>query len=413
MISFAKINRFSGVIEQVLSSGGNFIFFLWSARIFDVNQFSEFAVIFTAVQMIHGIALQWCFLPIVSYPKNVGNSVVFKITVKKLIILFSLSPPFLFCYFEFINPDIIADLSIFKLCIFTASFIIYDFFKFYLIRISAVILIIFMHFIKWGSVMYLLLFYSDTTEIYNVFFVPIVFIVMTVSPYLAYKNSAENKVDNKIIPLLETKPLLIQAVANNVQTFFITASFLSLNIGLFGAYIAFRSLTNVLPMLMQYFESHISISAVNKGEVSILNNKMYLWIISLSVVLIVFSFIFRDSIISIIYGENYLVYSYILPITLTIVVIQSITRLLNVELRLQSKVKILYLTSLISIVSGVGAYSLSLLFDDVFFLLLILILAPVMQLFVVFVANHVSAYFNDKIRILKVISTEILRRLKL
>lgn len=395
MINFTKIQHLTGVVEQLLNSAGNFLFFLICARVVGVDDFSEFAIIFTAVQMIHGIALQWCFLPVVSYSKEISDSIIFKLTLKKLLVLFCVTPIFLIGYFKFFKSDIIIDLSILSLSFFTISFVVYDFFKFFLIRVSAVEPLILMHLLKWCAVMYLLFNHSLSVDVHNIFFIPLSIIVIISFPYVFFKASSRSKNVNETIPSLNTGPLLIQAIANNFQTLLITAAFTSINVALFGAFIAFRSLLNFLPMLMQYIETHMSVLAVHKGKLTLYNKMLYLVLISISVMLIFLSYIFRENIILLIYGESYILYSYLIPITLSIVIIQCLTRLFNVNLRLQGRIDILYLTSIITVISGLGAYAVTLSIQSEGFLLFILILTPILQCGIIFFEDLVKQFFKS------------------
>ena len=57
-------NSFLSVLEQGVSSGGNFLFFFLSARILGAEGFGEFAVFWGAIQLVHGVVTQWIWLPI-------------------------------------------------------------------------------------------------------------------------------------------------------------------------------------------------------------------------------------------------------------------------------------------------------------------------------------------------------------
>ena len=125
--------------------------------------------------------------------------------------------------------------------------------------------------------------------------------------------------------------------ANVFYTLTTTILFNRINILAFGAFQAFRSIINFYPFILQFLETHYSAILVNKSKTDFIRKYWLKIYLILTFIISIILFLKSKIIVEIFYGENYLGYRNILFLQFLIVSIQSISRLITVELRLKSK----------------------------------------------------------------------------
>jgi hypothetical protein len=135
----------------------------------------------------------------------------------------------------------------------------------------------------------------------------------------------------------DEKELLNLGLANATNTTLITITLTNISVVSFGAFQAFRSIANFLPFILQYLETHYSNTLLaNKEKELISKNKLLIFILII-ICLISFVFFNHTQIVSFLFGFDYVQYSDLLIFLVVLVFIQSISRLLTVELRLKNK----------------------------------------------------------------------------
>lgn len=402
MIRFNYKNvRGSGVIEQVLSSGGSFLFFIFSARQYGIDDFSHFAYFFAGVQMLHSLLLQWVFLPIISMPAKISNKKIKSFSKKKMLLIFILTPFFGTVYLYFQPNNNISDYQWFLFfSLFSISYSLFDYYKYILIRNSLASIVVVMQCSKWLGVFLLIIIGKSIIFAY---FVPVMVISMLViAADIYYKKKSKVHIDNKVNGLTNDElieptlynptPLLFLAICTNIQNLMINISFSLLSAPILGALLAFRSATNIIPVILQYVEIHMTAKAANNDDDTIIGNSAKIKLFSILLLLFCVISFYSKELVEIIYGHEYSSLYFIFPAMLFMVFVQSISRLISAELRLKGKIKVFYYTAAILVASG-GISLLISNFRDVvekpsILVLIVMITTPVFQLLILFINNR-------------------------
>ena len=131
-------------------------------------------------------------------------------------------------------------------------------------------------------------------------------------------------------------PLLHLGTSNLVNSISMTVLFSKVDLIVFGVLQAFRSLTNFLPFILQYIESHYASKLINENKVKFISKKFLLFYFILSLFFILILYYLSENLINIIFGDSYIQYKNILVFIFSITCIQSLSRLVNVQNRLQN-----------------------------------------------------------------------------
>ncbi|WP_109957060.1 hypothetical protein [Escherichia coli] len=403
MINVNQLKKIRGasVLEQALSSGGSFLFFLVAARKYGIEDFGSFAYFFVGVQMLHGILLQWLFLPLVSINSTVSNYQLRSFSLRKLIIVLTFAPLFGVWYL-YLYPDEVFFNStwLLKFFVFSVSYCIFDYYKYLLIRNSLTIVVVLMQGAKWLMIATLMLF---DTNIFNSFFVPISFICVIAltadvtcnrSHDVSHASSEKNIDDTS---LYNPTPLLLFAICTNLQSIMLNVSLSWLSSSLLGALLAFRSATNVIPVILQYLEVHMSAKAVQSGANTIISRVSKVSLFTISAIFIAIASLHSKTIVYFVYGTEYGELFYIFPIMLVMVFVQSISRVVAAELRLKGKLDVFYKNAFILVASGITAMTVSF-FRDSYdepssIILVIMVVTPIIQMLLL--------TFNNRARVSK------------
>lgn len=367
-----------GIIEQLLSSGGSFLFFILAARTTTLTDFNIFALMFTGAQLILTLIIQWCLLPIVSYNKSLATHEIIYRTWAKIYIVILITPIFWYLYTTFIIDEYDFP-SIIQLSLFSAVIILYDTFKYFFIRTGEVNYINIAHFVRWGLTFLLL--YLDEMKLWELYFFSVACGLMSlVFNYTRRSYSFMFSLKRTGRTELNTKPLLVQSASNITSTLVCTNLINSYSPVLFSAFMAFKSLTNALPVALQFVETHLSSKAAISGETEVIEARGVKIIIFLLVILIITLTFFSDLIVSSLYNSQYDSYSLLLPLVFSVVALQSIARIYHITLRLRGDTNIFYITSFVMFSS-----SLVVLFADVTLIVVItyLIIPPLVNLFLI------------------------------
>ncbi len=328
------------MLEQLSLNGGNFLFFIISAKIIGPLEFGKFSILWVGAQIIISISAPWIILPITSKSLSFGNKSIIKSALKKILFLSLLTPFLLLIYSYFFKEDI-GLIEILMMYILGLFIVLYDAMRFFLVRQRAVLQSLASNITKWGIAFVLLFtlrYYIE--ELHEVIFISLLIatafslitqVIYTQKHYKKLedtKQEVKNEMDFSLFHL---------GISNLTNSILITLLFSKVDLITFGALQAFRSLINVFPFVLQFVESHYSAILVNEKRTSFITWK---WIVLYFVVcgaLIALFYFKGQFLINLTYGAAYTQHLPIFIFLFMLVSIQSLSRLLNIQNRLQDK----------------------------------------------------------------------------
>ena len=390
----SNLMKQKSVIEQLFNSVLNFLFFLVAARTVGPSFFAEFSVIFIGAQIIQGIAVQWILLPIVSMYDSLSIELILDYSFKKLKIIVVVSPFLIGLY----NFCIYGEIIYFKLImswILSFVMIIYEISRYLLIRKTKLTKLILSHLVRWGLcfLVFVMIVYFNTISYYPVLISYLVsFTIGALIQLSGFKFNFKSSDYPSSIKLKQNE-LLNLGLANATNTTLVTIVLTKISVVSFGAFQAFRSIANFLPLILQYTETHYSNLLVFKKKNSFISIKLLLLLLLIIIIILSFIFLAHTEIVNLLFGIEYKDYSDLLFFLTTLVFVQSISRLLTVELRLKNKLiafnyssSILWISSLFFLI--IYLFSISISFKNA---IKLLILTAISQLI-----NYCYHFFKNK-----------------
>ena len=339
-----KKNISISFLEQLSQSLGNFIFFILSGRIAGPEQFGLFGFLLVGTQLILSISVQWILLPITSRSINFSNRQIINQFIRKTLFLFLFSPFFIWFYSKLLS-DINFDLNqYFLVYILSIAMVLAEISRYFLIRLRFIKILLISNFSKWLFSYILIINYLENSQpkyltLLNIFVFTLIFgLLIQGILYLKYrKKIPNNQQKEERLKVREDISFLGLGAANVFYTLTTTILFNRINILAFGAFQAFRSIINFYPFILQFLETHYSAILVNKSKTDFIRKYWLKIYLILTFIISIILFLKSKIIVEIFYGANYLGYRNILFLQFLIVSIQSISRLITVELRLKSK----------------------------------------------------------------------------
>ncbi|SDX40386.1 hypothetical protein [Nitrosomonas oligotropha] len=350
------MNLSKSLIEQILTNGGNFFFFIVTANLVGPMEFGQFGIMWACIQMIHGIAIQWILLPITSVPIRFETSHLINISRARLIrgtpaiILGIIVYGFIFS----IEKGV---LTILLLYLITISYIAVELARYVLIRENKIDRAIILQTAKWvGAFCVFFLITEVSLSAFSVL-ISIGSSVMMVCVWILLSNRGlifssplsieSSHLDNYSAPLLRYG--YVTTFHSIITTFVLT----NINIALFGAIQVFRSLSNFFPVALQYIESHVSARLVGAGKSTLIGSGYTLCGIVFFALCVEMTVMHYDEVIvNAIFSDEYDKFSYLLPFVLGIAIFQALGRLLSVEVRLKEKTHVMDYSSILLIISA-------------------------------------------------------------
>jgi hypothetical protein len=377
------MKKYFGILEQLSSSVGNFLLLVLAANIFEPKIFANFALHWVSVQIALGFSIQWVFLPITSYPGS--TNVLLLNAVNKCFKLFLLAIVFVSAYLYYALNNL--TLGSFFLCFsLIVSTTLNDLFRYIQIREMKKFGVLVFTIIRWMLILAAIVTTSMmeyTSELPILLGVAIANLIVTVYVVIyLLKSLVGIKAQGTLQERSNTNDveLLVLSGSNNISTIITSYAFARIDPLAFGAIQAFRSLSNFLPIIIQYIETHVSADFVKQGISLSFNKRLVSIIALLTIMLLTIAVLLKSEIVEFIYGEAYVEYAYILLVTLVIAIVQSINRILSIGFRMKNKLYIFYFLSVIVIGCAFALLIGGLATTSVKMLLGILILQPVLQL---------------------------------
>lgn len=389
-----------GVLEQLSLNGGNFLFFIIAARYVGPLEFANFSILWVGSQIIVSISIPWISLPITSKKIDVGNKNILLSSLKKIGFL-SVITPFLLILYRFLMDYKVDWIEVFIIYLLGMSIVFFDAFRFFLVRNTEVKASLYCNIIKW-LITFCVLFFI-LTEIYVKDYIIIILALLFGSigglilqfyyskQYFFKLNNRKTKKDYEL-----DMPLLHLGTSNLVNSIAITVLFTKIDLIVFGVLQAFRSLTNFLPFILQYIESHYASKLINEYKEKFISKKFLLFYFIFCLFCILILFYFGGNLITIIFGDSYSQYENILIFIFSLTCIQSLSRLVNVQNRLQNINIVFHESSFVLWLSSLIYFYLYNFSENstVTSLLLVMLLTSSIQL--ILYSNKTRSKFNSK-----------------
>jgi hypothetical protein len=379
--------KYSGPMEQLVSSGGNFLLFVIVAKMFSLESFADFALKWGVVQLLLGIAIQWVFLPITSFQGNI-EEILLNATRKYTKLLCAgvvVIPLYLmFVIDSFSTQDFFICYALFVVVILN------DMYRYLKIRELLKSKVLLFTSTRWGLILLSVIvgsfFHNDDGKMVLIFILCPNLIIALFSFNEIIFRIKKLKTNCDLHPKSnDDRELLTLSGANYINTLATTFVFARVDPIAFGALQAFRSVSNFLPIVIQYLETHVSSDFASTNKTSFISMKNAILVLVTSLFLLALIGYFQTFIITTLYAESFINYSHILIFTVAISILQSINRMISIEFRLQSRLKIFYVMSFIVMVSACCLIASGFLNVNVTFIMVILLLTPICQLLINFV----------------------------
>ena len=330
------------ILEQLSVNSGNFFFFILAARFAGPEQFGLFGLLIVSSQLILNIAIQWILLPITSKSFKF-NSFDIYLQIKRKVVLLLFSIPFFLWLYSILIPNNNFNLNQYILIYFLSLIMVLsDISRFFLIRLRDVKNLIISNIIKWLAGYFLLFNFLEKSEekfmiLLKIFSITLLIGLIIQSLLIFFRERNSYKISEMKTSIKEENPLLGLGIANAFNTLTLTILFNKIDILAFGALQAFRSITNFYPLILQFLETHYSAILVKNNKTKFIKNIWLKYYISITALFSVIIFLNSERIIESIYGEKFEIFNKILFLQFLIISVQSFSRLLTIQLRLQEK----------------------------------------------------------------------------
>ena len=330
------------ILEQLSVNSGNFFFFILAARFAGPEQFGLFGLLIVSSQLILNIAIQWILLPITSKSFKF-NSFDIYLQIKRKVVLLLFSIPFFLWLYSILIPNNNFNLNQYILIYFLSLIMVLsDISRFFLIRLRDVKNLIISNIIKWLAGYFLLFNFLEKSEekfmiLLKIFSITLLIGLIIQSLLIFFRERNSYKISEMKTSIKEENPLLGLGIANAFNTLTLTILFNKIDILAFGALQAFRSITNFYPLILQFLETHYSAILVKNNKTKFIKNIWLKYFTFITAFVAGIIFLNSERIVEVIYGEKFIIFNKILFIQFLIISVQSFSRLLTIQLRLQEK----------------------------------------------------------------------------
>jgi len=388
------------VLEQLSLNGGNFLFFIIAARFAGPQEFANFSILWVGSQIIISISIPWISLPITSKRIDLGNKNIILNTLKKIGFL-SVITPFLLIVYRFLMDKNIDWIEVFIIYLLGMCVVFFDALRFFLVRNRAVKASLYSNISKWIIAFGFLSLILIGTNVKDYIIIILALLLGSIAglilqfyyskQYFSKLNNGKTRKDSEL-----DMPLFHLGTSNLVNSISITVLFIKIDFVVFGVLQAFRSLTNFLPFILQYIESHYASKLINEYKEKLISKKFLLFYFIFCVFFILILYCVGENLINIIFGDSYIQYENILIFIFSLTCIQSLSRLINVQNRLQNINIVFHESSIVLWLSSLTYFYLYHFSENVNVtsLLLVMILTSSIQL--ILYSNKTRSKYDSK-----------------
>jgi hypothetical protein len=156
---------------------------------------------------------------------------------------------------------------------------------------------------------------------------------------LDLRTEESSSADNR---LPDGRALLSFGIANAVFTIVSSVALARASVSAFGAVQAFRSLVNWAPLIIQYLETHLAARMARDGRTAFTTAR---WTLAFMLAMLVGEatiMLAGRRILSVTVGPEYTAYTVLFAVMFALVILQSYTRTVGIEVRFANAVKVMW-----------------------------------------------------------------------
>lgn len=360
------------ILEQLSASAGSFFFFMLTARTLGLSDFGLFALHLVPAQIAHGIAVQWLLLPITTTP---GSRLSRRLLISLLrrLGLLAVAIPILATVYGLVTGTA-RPLAVF-VCLVSLiglTLILFDLIRYVAVRYEHVKRQFAANVSRWfTSLLVLMVGYVWLTKgplIGVLAFVTGLCAGIAVSGSVVLRelavdmNSSEDQGTGNVAK--DGNALLSLGIANAAFSLVSTVAMARSSIAGFGAFLAFRSLVNWAPLALQYMETHFASRLAQVGRLRFTNARWIVGFILATLMGEVAILVAGDWLLRITVGTQYTEFAWLLAVMFALVLVQSYTRTVGIEVRLNGAEKVMWIQVLL--IGGASSFFVpGLLFPEV------------------------------------------------
>ncbi len=349
-------------IEQGISSGGSFIFFLLSARFLGPKEFGLFGIQWAVVQFMQALSGQWIFTPISSFPvEKDSEPIFFEVCAYRLMQvllltpilattgLFSLSAGTHLTVYHYLATTILAILTLFT-----------DYLRYLFIRRSMLPVSIRLIATKWFIAICALLLVKQyglleyETVLYCLLLGMSLGAILSAIDLSRKKTRIRIRNNKNIARRLNHFSIPIITYSSIMAVFSIaTVGLISTFIGsiALGAYQAVKSLCGFISVLTQAINTHYAAYRLKNTATSTLLIPTI--IIGGSFILSIVVIPFQGFLIHLLLGDQFVPFAWLLPMILFMVAAQLATNILGADLRVKGDTRIYWYWSGLLLIAAI------------------------------------------------------------
>lgn len=343
------------LLEQLSASAGSFFFFMLTARILGLSDFGLFALHLAPAQIAHGISVQWLLLPIMTTPGSRLSRRLLLSVLRRLAIL-AVAIPILATGYGLVT-GIKGPLAVFVglVTLLGLTLILFDLVRYVAIRLEHVKRQFGANLSRWfTSLLVLLVGYvwlANGPLLGVVAFVTGVFAGIAVCGSVVLRElaaemkSPEDQATGNVT--MDGHALLSLGITNAAFSLVSSVALARSSVSGFGAVLAFRSLVNWAPLALQYMETHFASHLARNGRLRFTNAR---WIVCFVLATLMGEAVILmagDWILRITVGAQYTAFTWLFAVMFALVMVQSYTRVVGIEVRLNGAVRVMWVQVLL------------------------------------------------------------------
>lgn len=347
-------------LEQISASAGSFVFFMLSARALGPSDFGLFALHLVPAQIVHSVAVHWLLLPITTTPGGRPPAHLVTAVAMRLSLLIAATPPFALIYAGIAGLNGNKLNFVVVVTILCTMLMLFDIARYFAIRLDRAALQVTCNTVRWLT-SFLLIAAGVCSAVSG----PMLAVIAFVSGILAsllvtgrtilmelgsdLKSQSSAPYQNR---QTDGGALLSLGLSNAVFTLISSSALARANLAAFGAIQAFRSLVNWAPLILQYLETHFAATLARSGRTAFTSTRWLLAFVVAGVIgeaVIIFC---GDLVLALTVGSEFAPFLWLFAVMYALVLVQSYTRTIGIEVRLVGAVSAIWMQVLLLAFGG-------------------------------------------------------------
>jgi hypothetical protein len=351
----------TSVLEQVSASAGSFVFFILAARFLGPTDYGLFALHLVAAQIVHSVAVQWLLLPITTTPGRRPPRHLLNTVARRLAVLIAATPLFALIYSAAAGFDNALPIFVALVTLLFTALVLFDVARYFAIRLDRAGVQVACNAVRWlvsfSVVLAGFLWPYSGPMLAATAFVGGIFASLLVStvPILRDMRSDLENLDpaSDIDKRADGNALLSLGLANAVFTLVSSSALARASLAAFGAIQAFRSLVNWAPLILQYLETHFASSLAREDKTAFTNVRWLLAFLFAGVLGEFVIFFAGEWILTMTVGAEFVHFLWLFGIMFALVLVQSYTRTVGIEVRLSGAIPAIWMQSALLVAGAV------------------------------------------------------------